>query len=313
MGLFEKKTYTCEKCGQQFVKRVNLNGNLCDECWMKEEDEKDELEYQVVGYSVYYEELVSKSFTLEQLKHLVAHRNGLLQKFKNNDGITREHLTNLSDNYMRLTDGQAVEVIRRLSNTAVTATMGAVYGDKFFCPTEYSGMIVDAQDVFAVGYTVDHKVDAGKREVLLCAVFTNDPYVPVFPMVFAGKPTLLKTSKSQELRSQVELLFASRCPNLQYPISDIKDLKKQISQEGRVRGNLNVQFVMDQIFHASVSSRIFDTRSMAMELSSASADMLDQIGYIQQHEIDRILKMDKKENRNYWNMQAQRISANIKM
>ena len=42
MGLFSKKTYICEKCGKEFQKRINLNGNFCDECFAKEMKEKEE-------------------------------------------------------------------------------------------------------------------------------------------------------------------------------------------------------------------------------------------------------------------------------
>ena len=53
MGLFSKKTYICEKCGKEFEKRINLNGNLCDECWDYEKKVKRELEEGVRGYINY--------------------------------------------------------------------------------------------------------------------------------------------------------------------------------------------------------------------------------------------------------------------
>lgn len=106
-------------------------------------------------------------------------RDGILDKYKNEAGISRADLQNASENYRRLTDEQAAKVLLRVANSSVSSTMGAASSGTFFVPIHYEGMIVDAADVFAVGYTSDYKLDAGSSEIILCAVFTNDPFVPV--------------------------------------------------------------------------------------------------------------------------------------
>ena len=309
MGLFSKKTYVCEKCGKEFQKRFNSNGSICDECWDKEIDAREALESAVRGYADYHDDVFYKSYSIEELKKIKEHRDALLDKFKHNSGITRAQLTNASENYKNLTDEQAAEILKKVSKSTVSSTMGAIYSGNFFCPTDYEGVIVDAKDVFAVAYTTDRKLDVGYNEAILCAVFTNDPYVPVFPMIYVGKTGIFEYSKSKKGRESVGALFESMCPNLAYPVGDIKQLKKQIKHEDTVKGNLDVKFVLEKLEDAAASAGIFDTTKMHSNLLPDSATMLDNIGYIQEDEINAILKMDKMFNRNYWNKQIEKVSG----
>lgn len=308
MGLFSKNDYVCEKCGKTFTKRINLNGNLCDDCWNQEENEKRMLQESVRGYIDYYSDVFFKTYTSDEMRKIIDHRDEILDKYRNTNGISRADLRNASDNYKKLTDEQAAEVLLRASASSVSSTMGAAYSGYFFVPTHYEGMIVDAEDVFAVGYTSDYKLQAETSEVILCAVFTNDPYVPVFPMIYVGKKGFFELSKSKKGRASVSALFEDMCPNLTYQVGDLKQLKKQIKQDGLVKGNLDIKFVLDQISKASVSSGLFDTKKMHSYLLSGSATMLDRIGYIQESEVDKILKMDKMFNRKYWEKQIKRLS-----
>lgn len=113
-------------------------------------------------------------------------------------------------------------------------TMGAAYTDSFFALTGYESTIVDAEDVFAVGFTSDYRLKGNNEEVILCAVFTNDPYIPVFPMVYLGK------------------------------------------------------------------------RGMFELMSPKSAKMLENIGYLQETEVSKIMRLDKMLNRRYWKKQLKK-------
>lgn len=308
MGLLSKKDYVCEKCGKSFQKRVNLNGNFCDECLRRENNEKRQLEESIRGYINYASDVFFKSYSSDEMRQIIDRRDIILEKYRNEAGISRADLQNASENYKRLTDEQAAEVLLRVSNASVSSTMGAAYSGCFFVPTYYEGMIVDAADVFAVGYTSDYKLEAGSNEVILCAVFTNDPYVPVFPMIYIGKTGFFEIKKSRRGRASVNALFELMCPNLTYPVGDIKQLKKQIKQEGAVKGNIDMKFMMDQISNASASCGIFDTKKMQSDLLPGSAKMLDRIGYIPEGDVSAILHMDKMFNRNYWKKQIDRLS-----
>ena len=54
--------------------------------------------------------------------------------------------------------------------------------------------------------------------------------------------------------------------------------------------------------------RIFDTKKMYSNLHAGSAEILDANGYIQEHQINEILKMDKMFNRRYWQKQIKRLA-----
>ena len=307
MGLFSKKEYVCEKCGKTYVRRINFTGNLCDDCWNHEENEKRMLEKTVKGYVEYNSAVFFKSYTSEEMRAVMEHRENILDKLCNNKGISRAELVAVSDNYKKLSDDEAERVLYRVASSAVSVTTGAAYGGSFFIPTRYEGMVVDAADVFAVGYTTDYRIQAGLDEVILCAVFTNDPYVPVFPMIYVGKTGFFELSKSKKGREGVNAIFESMCPNLTYPVDDLKVLKKTLKQEGSVRGKLELKFVLEQISNATSSCGIFDTKKMHSELLPGSIELMDRMGYIPNAEIDKILKMDKIFNRSYWNKQMDRV------
>ncbi len=304
MGLLSKKTLTCERCGKEYEARIALGAHICSECKLRESQKKD----NVKGYVDYAFIMSMPKYTEEQLDQIAAHRDQILEKYRMTEGISRAELQNASDNYKNLSDEQAADVLVRMANSSISSTMGAAYTGYFFVPTQYEKTIVDAQDVFAVGYTNDYKLEAAKSEVILCAVFTNDPYIPVFPLVYVGKLGFFEIMKSKKGRQGVEALFESICPNLTYPVQDLKKLKKQIKSDGSVNGKIDQKTMLDMISSAEVSAGIFNTKDMHSDLLPSSADMLDQYGYIQEEQINQILKMDKMFNRNYWKKQIKQLS-----
>ena len=304
MGLFSKKTIVCENCGKEYEARITLGEHLCSDCSSRITNKR----LQLNGYVEYAMVAGLPSYNREaQLDEIAARRQQTLEKYRMTEGISRAELQMLSDNYKKLTDEQAAQTLIRISNSNLTATMGAAYTGYFFVPTRFSGTIVNGDDVFAVGFTSNHELRAEDREVILCGVFTNDPYLPVFPMVYTGKLGFFELSKSKKGREDVKGMYEAICPNLTYPVQDIKELKKQIKLENSVRGNIDVKFMLKQISDMSSSVGVFDTKRMFSDLSPESAAMLDQYGYIQEDEINRILKMDKMFNRNYWNKQIQKL------
>jgi hypothetical protein len=304
MGLFSKKTITCERCGKEYQARITLGEHICDECSRKMYQKQE----NVMGYVSYAASMGWPDYTEEQLDRIAERRSGILEKYRQTQGITRDELMNVSDNYKKLTDNQVAEVLVKISHSTISSTMGAAYTGNFFVPTAFEKTIVDAEDVFAVGYTKNYKLQVDGQEVILCAVFTNDPYIPVFPMIYFGELGFFEVTKSKKGRAGVSALFESICPNLTYPVEDLKQLKKQLKKEGTVKGNVDLKVMLDKISDAEISNGIFNVKAMHSDLHYSSADMLDEYGYIQEKEINQILKMDKMFNRNYWNKQIKRLS-----
>lgn len=306
MGIFSKKTVRCEKCGKEYQVRITFGTQICDECVNRGLQKKQ----NVRGYIDYAMCMGWQDYTEEQLDQIDVHRNQILEKYRQVQGISKSELQNASDNYKKLSDNQVSDILARIANSSITSTMGAAYSGCFFVPTAYEKTIVDVEDVFAVGYTNDYKLQEDGQEIILCAVFTNDPYIPVFPMIYVGKLGFFDVMKSKKGRQGVNDLFESICPNLQYPVQDLKNLKKQVKADGSVKGNIDLKFMLDRISDATSGVGIFNTNEMHSDLYPSSAEMMDQYGYLQEQEIDQILHMDKMLNRNFWNKAIKKFETN---
>lgn len=304
MGLFSKKTLICERCGKEYQVRVALGSHLCDECAAREKQKRD----NVRGYVDYAAQIGRPQYTEEQLDQIAAYRQAVLEKYRQTQGISRAELQDVSEHYRKLSDEQAADVLMRVANSSITSTIGAAYSGTFFAPTAFERTVVDAEDVFAVGYVTNHQIQSSSSEVLLCVVFTNDPYLSAFPMLYAGKLGFFELMKSKSGRRGVSFFFESLCPNLTYPVQELRQLKKQIKTDGEVKGNISKEVMLDIISDASSNVGIYNVKDMHSDLLPASAAMLDEYGYIQEEQIDEILKMDKALNRSYWKKQIKRLS-----
>lgn len=229
MGLFSKKVLTCERCGKEYEARISIGSRLCPECQQREKDAKKE----VSGY-VSYGGWLGRKYNEDELRAIAQHRDDILETHRNINTVTREELKQAGDNYKKLSESEAIDIYQRALYSLVDVDRGASYAVKgFFCLTQHEGVVVSAEDVFAVAYCRDFRLvqskDAAHVEAILCVVFTNDPYVPVFPVVYFGKIGLFSL-KSKSGRQGVEETFSRRCPKLAYPVMETKQLK---NPEGR--------------------------------------------------------------------------------
>lgn len=304
MGLFSKKTIVCEQCGKEYEARITMGIHLCSDCLNR----KMQKEAAVLGYVDYARELSLPSYTENQLDEIQKRRTEILEKYKMEDGISRSELHEASEKYRRLSEEEVRNILVRISNSSISSTLGAAYNDYFFVPTLFDKMIVDTEDIFAVGYTKNKDIKVEKQEVILCAVFTNDPYIPVFPMVYLGQLGGFDFSKSKKGRESVKELFELICPNLTYPVDDLKNLKREIKGAEPVKGNIEKKDMLQYISKAELGVGIFNTKQLSDTLLPGSSEMLDEYGYIQEDQINVILKMDKTLNRNFWNKMIQKLS-----
>lgn len=56
-------------------------------------------------------------------------------------------------------------------------------------------------------------------------------------------------------------------------------------------------------------SGIFNAKNLSAYVTLESENLLNTYGYIEDTEINNILKMDKMFNRNYWNKQINKLST----
>lgn len=295
MGLFSKKTYTCSQCGKEYEARINLGESLCSNCQQKEKEAKK----AVSGY-VEYGRIIGRNYSGDELEAIAKHRDGILEKYRNMDTITKKELEEAGDNYKKLSENEAIDIYKKALNASVNTTLGALSTSNFYYLTTFNDVVVDTKDVFAVGYTSDLKTSNAYKENILCAVFTNDPYVPVFPVGYSASIGLLSFSlKSKEGRQGVEFIYGSECPNLAYPVTDLKKLKKMIKQDG-TKGNIDVSSMLDYISDARSGSGMFNTKDMSLHIRDASWNKLATYGYIPYEEVSRLLGFDKMFAKSFW-------------
>ena len=300
MGLFSKKTLVCSHCGKEYQTRLAL-GTLCDDCVMQ----KSKLEKLVKGYSDYSYSCVD---SIEKIEAAIEHRNNILEKYRKTDGISRAELRNASDNYKKLSDEEAADVLLRAANSSVNTTIGAAYTENFFALTQWEGVIVDAEDVFAIAYTTAKKYAMEGAEVILCAFFTNDPYIPAFTMLYTGKLGFFEFSKSKKGREAIKEQFEAMCPNLTYPVQDLKDLNQQITFAKEIKGNISKKDMTSKIGEVMLGWGVSNEKKMDSIAYPVTADLLDQYGYILDYEVDQILEMDSLFKGNFWKKHIKKLT-----
>lgn len=294
MGLFSKKVLVCEKCGKQFEAR--LKSSLCDECRKKADDIYPEIRsYIDFSYNV------SNRIPESKYEEVLEHRNRILEKYRNNNGITIDELKIASANYKNLSDQQARDVITRARNSEVNSTLGGLYTTKFIMPTLFEKTIVSMDDVFAVAYTSDSSFYSMNGEAISVDFFTNDPYMSAFSMVFTGESDkgFFKT-KSSSGRAAITYLFGSLCPNLKYPIQELKDFQKQLKSDKCVKGNIDYKIMMDLVDRASIYMTPFESKKLPNYPSDEEIELINKYGYITHEKVNEILRMDKRKNFDYW-------------
>ncbi len=317
MGILSKKTIKCEKCGKEYQARITFGIHLCDECFEKEEAEEkrraSEIEAkkeEVRGYVDYAKKIDREPYSLEQLEQIVLHRNEVLEKYRQTSGISRAELRAAAENYKTLTDDEAREILIRARSSSLPYSLGASYAQGCFIPSRFSKIVIDAEDVFAIGFTSEGRYADGKNEVIISVLFTNDPYLPAFPILFVGKLGLLEVFKSKSGRESVATILESMCHNLTYEPQDIKALKKKIKAEKAVKGNIELKEMLNIISDAESMRGIFNSLKIDEYYDEDTLAMLDSFGFIPEYEIKSILKMGGLLNP-YWDKQASKFGISM--
>lgn len=245
-----------------------------------------------MGYVLYRNDYIRglPDYTPEEMRAIISHRNSILEKYRIQGGISNDELYWVCRNIKSLPREQAVQMMERLRKCMMNSTIGATYSNNFFALTTYEKVFVDVRDVFAVCYCSDNRMKlVTNDEVILCAVFTNDPYIPVFPVVYIGKKGFFELTKSKMGRQAVQEHFTTLCPNLTYPVCDVKDLKRMVKSETIIRGNIEKNLLLEKLFDVSVGAGLFDTNNMICDVSSKTYEMLHNAGYITQNEVESML------------------------
>lgn len=298
MGFFSKKQLVCERCGKTYEARIAVGKKLCKEC----SDILSQKEAKVVGYRNYLMDVKSQyDLTEDELDAINLHRQKIIDKYKINDGTTLAQLTTKIDNYETLTDEQADEVLTQLLDRVVDQSICSCTSNHFILPCKYPGTIVDNDDVYAASYSTVMGLSGDNREAILCCCFTNDPYIPVVPMLFFGKVGFFEFS-SKKGREGVSTLMQLMFPNLQYPITSSKELKKIIKKEDSTKGQLSKEEMLKFLDDAQYNSGMFKKKALSedADVTEEIIRFINDMDYITDTQASGILKLDRVIFGTFW-------------
>lgn len=211
----------------------------------------EQLEAQMMGYSKYKQRVFDSSYTKLMLKSIADHRDGIIKKYATSE------------------------------NKKLTNVLGMCYAEGIFAPVDFDGTMLDAEDVFAAVYSYDIDFTIRKKatdKFVLWVLFTNDPYLPVLPMVNIQSVSfgeMLIRKKRNDFVPVVEKL----CPNLKYPVCSLKEFEKLLKSEHTIRGKLEKEFIFGQLYDAMNRIGLYEPMSISYELGGMSRDILTKNGY----------------------------------
>ncbi|MCR5776159.1 MAG: hypothetical protein K6G84_01930 [Lachnospiraceae bacterium] len=296
---FSKKEYTCKKCGALYESRAKRT--LCNECFNKAYGLRKEIK-DYLYYNLYY---MDKFIPIDQYEDVLRHRNSILEEFRNKNGITIEELKKAAENYDSLSDSQRRDIITRTRNSEISFIPGGFYTSKFIMPMKYQKTIIRTADIFAVTYNTDKSAPGYDnpwcKEALSINIFTNDPYMPAFSMYYGGKTDegMFKT-KSSIARKAIANLFEAICPNLKYPIQEMKDFHWQLGCDQTVNGNINYD---KMLYLADLKNRPmtpFGAQKLHPWPSVYVEKLANEYGYIAREQVDKIFKSHKSRKLDFW-------------
>ena len=209
-----KKEIICKNCSQNFEKYFDCKG-LCKECKKKREQDENSLGSLTLTtlesykrYIKYISSELSNSMYYHPLAYrdLENHWNDIIHKYSTSEVDLGSILAMIKRDYRSLTQEEAIAFAR-----SINGYKRYFYDTGFLFSEDYQ-ILLDAEDVFAIAYTVYRKKIQFDDEVYICSCmfFSSDSYLPVFI--------------SQIETSNIQLFFDSCCHNLKTPPFEIKEI-----------------------------------------------------------------------------------------
>lgn len=309
MGLFDK-TVKCQKCGKSFTKGLFSGDKLCPDCSWAEfvrEQEENSIVSQRSGITQYYKDMPKKFRNLPaDIDTIIASRDKMFQKYKLANEMNITVLTKTATNVDKMNDEQLSDFSEKLLRSLVLTQNKMSFAlDKFVISHLYDGVAVDMDSVFAVAYTKNIFYNASiKEQPYLCSLFTNDPYFPAIGMTFlpvTSKSFLaLEASKNKERVGHLQEVIPKMFRNLTYPVMDMKDMKKLVKQEGKVRGEMDPDLML-ALLDGGLHTPFWSIDSAMSDLMpSGIATSIQKANYLSLEDASRWLNLSDKQTLAFW-------------
>ena len=271
------KTKVCVRCGREYTSRDDADGMYCKAC----QNTLNDMCKDIKGYMDYAKDILDKKYNEEQIIDIKKHRKEIYDKYVLENAISKKELKNALVNYENLTEEEDAIICEKYNQAVVMSMAGAEISKNFFIPYGYKNTIVDMDDVFAVCYEKSYDFD-----VMVYAVFTNDPYIPVFAFASMQHPWFLDIKDIDKLHEKICDFLNERCKNLTYEVQSVTEFRDKLYSDSRVYGNIRMDSMLEYIDEMEYQEKIFDEMRMMLNMGITLLDQpLIDAGYILRTEV----------------------------
>jgi len=294
MGLFSKEKVICERCGKEFEAGFFDADTLCKDCKAEWEAVAAELD----GYAEYAIQVKGEYPSVEQLREMEAQRKEIFEKYARPQLITRRELEDVNKYYRNIPENKIRDIAARIKSSQFMHATGMDIAPDFIVLRKYTGVTVEAKDIFAVTYLRQDVIET-KMDNLLLAMFTNNPFVPIIVAHYGFPLKFGEYLESKAGRQQLFEAYRNYCPNLTYPIMKFSDFKAQIQGEKMIRGNINQELMERLLFQAVGQKKIFDVADYSCALPELE-DLYEKYGYISKVTVINLLDLNEPGHSRFW-------------
>lgn len=310
MGLFTKKV-NCAKCGAEFEKGMLSDAKLCPRCTLEETENNilaKNTQAFLQGFEKYYKEMPAKFKNANvDLRAALQSRDQIIRKYAD-DPFKDEEIDEAAANYDQMSDDECKVFAARLRSALLYNQGFSTLSNYFILSHAYPGLILDFDSVFAAAYKPINNFminTNAKEQAYEFCFFTNDPFVPALGITIVIGSTLGLFSLGSDKRNRedsAKSMLTALCPNLTYPVVNIKDLKKQVKSEGTVKGNIAPDFMAALIDLAEKEKGFFsDISGVQRELYVGMEILMSRNGFFTTEEAsDSIKTMFDKNALKFW-------------
>ena len=311
MGLFSK-TVKCAKCGAEFEKGFLSGATLCSHCELEESDQKIlalNNRAFLEGFRKYYNEMPGK-FKNPNVDFQAAGQNTerIIQKYAERSAFSEDLMNKAAFNYDEMTEDDCKLFVAIFRNAVLLSSGYSTLHPSFILSHAYPGVVLDFDTVFAAAYKPVYSImlnTNAKEQAYAFYYFTNDPFVPALGMTAVINSTAGLFSFGSDKRNRedsVNEILNSTCHNLTYPVQNIKDLKKQVKNEGDVKGNISPDLMTALIEQAEKEKGIFnDILGAEKELYPGLQVLMRRSGFMTKDDAAVYIGSMDKAARKFWN------------
>lgn len=246
MGLFSK--LKCSKCGKESRLDIRefLDGQIkkpiCENCLAK---------MHVTGFLKYCDYLGIEEVSYPMLESYSEHYDAIVNNPKYHYSFTTEEKNELSIEYME----------------SITHDIGVSINNNWIAIPGFQDLLIETKDIFAVTIDSVSKFSDTFTEAIMISFFSNNPMIPYFAVLSAGKVKFFSISlKAKKYRDAVISILEDGCENLKYEIVSSGKLRKMVKMDEDYSSQIDKKELLDLLSSVSGGYGKFNPKRIAGQI-----------------------------------------------